>query len=85
MPLAKWDNEHGPRKFSMYRWHIYDAIGFSKDLKVTVQSLGWYPPGIRPGKYRPIPMDFISVAYWYQTEPHQKFPEMLPVDKRADF
>ena len=26
--------------------------------------------------------DLSSVAYWYQSEPHQKFKELLPVEKR---
>ena len=26
--------------------------------------------------------DIASVAYWYQAEPHAKFPEMLPVHLR---
>ena len=84
MPLAKWDNQTGPRKFGMYRWHILDSIGFSEDIKVTVQSLAWYPPGIAPGIYRPAPMDIASVAYWYQKEPHKTFPKILSADKRCD-
>jgi len=84
MPLAKWDSQYGPRKFSLYRWHILDSIGFSDDIKVAAQSLGWYPPGVEPGLYRPIPMDIMSVAYWYQTEPHVIFPEILPPEKRCD-
>ncbi|MCL2816600.1 MAG: DUF2961 domain-containing protein [Oscillospiraceae bacterium] len=84
MPLAKWDNQNGPRKFGLYRWHILDSIGFSTDIKVTVQSLAWYPPGIEPGLYRPAPADIASVAYWYQVEPHEKFPDLLPVEKRCD-
>ena len=26
--------------------------------------------------------DLSSVAYWYQSEPHQKFEELLPAEKR---
>ncbi|MCP3764930.1 DUF2961 domain-containing protein [Domibacillus sp. A3M-37] len=26
--------------------------------------------------------DYSSVAYWYQREPHKKFPDILPVEKR---
>ena len=28
-------------RFSMYRWHVTDPIYFEKDLKVTIQALGW--------------------------------------------
>lgn len=49
------------RYFNMYRWHIVDPIYFKKDLKVTVQALGW-----RSGKrYLPLQDDISSVAYWY--------------------
>ena len=29
------------QRFSMYRWHITDPIMFKKDIKVTIQALGW--------------------------------------------
>ena len=79
MPLAKINNPTGPRKYSLYRWHIYDSIGFATDLKVTVQTLG-----VRYGKYRALDEDIASVAYWYQSEPHAAYPELLPVQQRWD-
>ncbi len=52
-------------RFSMYRWHIRDAITFEKELKVTVQNLGW-----RSGaRYLPLRDDVATVAYWYQDGP----------------
>ncbi|MDR2568664.1 MAG: DUF2961 domain-containing protein, partial [Oscillospiraceae bacterium] len=81
LPLAKAENPHGPRKYGLYRWHILDSIGFEKDIKVTIQTLGWYPQG---GLYRPLPMDITSVAYWYQTEPHTTFPAIPTADERCD-
>jgi len=57
------------QRFGMYRWHITDPIRFEKDLKVTIQDLGWY----RDGTYMPLQDDIASVAYWYQTEPHHPF------------
>jgi hypothetical protein len=65
-------------KHGLYRWHILDPIRFEKDLKVTMQALGWWPNG----KYQPLQDDIASVGYWYQTEPHAKFPAMLPVELR---
>jgi len=81
VPLARVDSPGGPKKISMYRWHILDSIGFKSDLKVTVQALGWYPHRLR---YRPLTDDIASVAYWYQAEPHAVFPELIEVRKRAD-
>nr|WP_229719409.1 glycoside hydrolase family 172 protein [Winogradskyella schleiferi] len=29
------------QRFGMYRWHIEDPIRFEKEMKVTIQDLGW--------------------------------------------
>jgi len=65
-------------RHGLYRWHIPDPIRFEKDLKVTIQALGWRPNG----KFQPLQDDIASVGYWYQTEPHAPFPKMLPVELR---
>ncbi|HVB03288.1 MAG TPA: glycoside hydrolase family 172 protein [Chitinophagaceae bacterium] len=59
-------------RFGMYRWHITDPVRFSKDLKVTIQDLGWR----HNGTYLPQQSDISSVAYWYQQEPHAPFPPL---------
>jgi hypothetical protein len=59
-------------RFGQYRWHIPDPIHFKKDLRVTIQSLGWQSGG----RYLPLQDDLASVAYWYQTEPHNPFPDL---------
>ncbi|HEY8510556.1 MAG TPA: glycoside hydrolase family 172 protein [Cyclobacteriaceae bacterium] len=64
------------QRFGMYRWHIQDPIRFDKDLKVTIQDLGW-----RHGGYLAQQSDIITVAFWYQREPHAPFPK-LP-DRKA--
>lgn len=60
------------QRFGMYRWHINDPIRFDKDLKVTIQALGWRSDG----RYLPLQDDIASVVYWYQTEPHTTFPKL---------
>ncbi|HXK59935.1 MAG TPA: DUF2961 domain-containing protein [Acidobacteriota bacterium] len=60
------------QRFGMYRWHIVDPIRFEKDLRVTIQALGWRSDG----RYLPLRDDIASVAYWYQTEPHAPFPKL---------
>ena len=60
------------QRFGMYRWHIVDPIRFESDLKVTMQALGW----MNDGRYLPLRDDIASVAYWYQTLPAAKFPEL---------
>ena len=64
------------QRFGLYRWHIMDPIRFDKDLKVTIQALGW-----RSGsRYLPLQDDISSVAFWYQTEPHAPFPTLPDKD-----
>ena len=56
----------------MYRFHVTDPIRFEKDLKVTMQALGWRSDG----RYLPLMDDISSVAIWYQSEPHNAFPKL---------
>lgn len=65
------------QRFSLYRWHITDPIRFEKDLKVTIQALGW----MSGGRYQKLKEDIASVAFWYQTEPHQPFPKLPTKDE----
>jgi hypothetical protein len=58
------------QRFSLYRWHITDPIRFTNGLKVTIQDLGWKSDN----RYLLLQDDIASVAIWYQTEPHTKFP-----------
>ena len=62
------------QRFGLYRWHITDPIRFDKDLKVTIQALGWQGNG----QYLQEECEISSVAFWYQSEPHEKFPELAP-------
>lgn len=64
------------QRFGMYRWHIMDPIRFEKDLKVTIQALGWRSKG----RYLPLQDDISSVAFWYQTEPHAAYPKIADKD-----
>jgi len=64
------------QRFGLYRWHIMDPIRFEKDLKVTIQALGWR----KEGKYLPLKDDIASVAFWYQREPHTPFPNLPDKD-----
>jgi Protein of unknown function (DUF2961) len=79
LPLAR--TEPGkPRLYSLYRWHVPDGIGFERDLRVTVQALGWSADKTR---YAPLTDEIASVGYWYQHEPHAPFPALPPVAART--
>jgi hypothetical protein len=60
------------QRFGLYRWHIMDPIRFEKNLKVTIQDLGWRSGG----RYLVQQSDISSVVFWYQTEPHHSFPKL---------
>lgn len=60
------------QRFGMYRWHIMDPVRFEKDLRITIQDLGWR----QGGRYLAQKSDIASVCYWYQTEPHAGFPAL---------
>lgn len=59
-------------RFGMYRWHIMDPIRFEKELKVTIQDLGWH----HGGRYLAQHSDIASTCYWYQSDPHATFPKL---------
>jgi hypothetical protein len=67
-----------PSFWSLYRWHILDPICYEKDLRVTIQALGWGSDG----KYKRLSDDIASTAYWYQVEPHASFPALPSLEKR---
>lgn len=54
----------------LYRWHILDPICFEEELKVTLQQIGVGHGGLFERQD-----DVATVAYWYQTEPHEPFAE----------
>ena len=61
-------------RISAYRWHILDAIPFTRHLRFDIEHGG---TNDAPGT------DYSSVAFWYQTHPHAPFPA-LPAKLLAD-
>jgi hypothetical protein len=78
--IIRPEDSGNPIRFGLYRWHIPDPIRFKNDLMVTIQMLGWASSDYsKPREYDPLHEHVSSVAFWYQTEPHQPFPP-LPSD-----
>jgi len=73
-PDGLWQSQ---QRFGLYRWHIMDPVRFEKDLRVTIQALGWRSGG----RYLPLQDDLSSVAFWYQTEPHKPYPKLPEKDQ----
>jgi len=65
-------------RFGLYRWHVMDPIRFQKDLSVTIQALGWRKA--KQNRFLQRSDDIASVAFWYQSEPHQPFPDMPGIE-----
>ena len=65
------------RYFDLYRWHITDPVYFRKDLKVTIQALGWRSGG----RYLPLQDDISSVAYWYSDTLADDYPPFPSADE----
>ncbi len=71
---TEWEpaDEHWPfrGKNSSYRFHIEDPIRFRESIRVTIEH----------GHNNKLSNDYSSTAYWYQHEPHARFPK-LPAPK----
>jgi hypothetical protein len=65
------------QRFGLYRWHIQDPVRFDKDLKITIQDLGWR----NFNRYLAQHSDIATVAFWYQREPHAHFPKFPSKDE----
>jgi len=59
-------------RIAAYRFHILDVIPFKQSLRFTIEH----------GHGNEEVADYSSTAYWYQREPHKRFPEMPPAGMR---
>ena len=59
-------------RLTLYRFHVADPVFFRRDLRVTMQAIGWRSEG----RYLPLQDDIASVVYWYQTLPAAPFPQL---------
>jgi hypothetical protein len=59
-------------RIAAYRFHILDAIPFSRSIKVLIEH------GDRNSEIA----DYSSTAYWYQVEPHRNFSPLIPPSLR---
>ncbi len=59
-------------RYCLYRWHLEDPVTFEKSLKMTIEH----------GHANHRSDSFFTVGYWYQTEPHAKFPALPAASER---
>jgi hypothetical protein len=74
--VVKKSGEPGCR-MTLYRFHILDPVFFKHEFRMRIQALGWRSEG----RFLALQDDLASVAYWYQSLPHNPFP---PVPARDE-
>jgi len=81
-----WEGFDTGCRGTAYRWHIADPVAFKRSLRVEIEHKGSqsFPDGSGSGF---IERDDLmsSVAFWYQTEPHKRWPAMPPGPDRLPF
>jgi hypothetical protein len=73
-PLQEPDFQVGS-KATVYRFHIPDPIPFKKSIRVTIEH----------GHANDRSDFYSSVAYWYQSEPHDPFPALPSAKERLPY
>ena len=74
-PLVGLTEFHGwepGARFSHYRWHLEAPVRFHKSIRVTIED----------GHANLRSDNLFSVAYWYQKDPHDAFPQLPPAALR---
>jgi len=66
------DPERTGGRYCLYRWHTESPITFEKSIRVTIEH----------GHANDRADNFYSTAFWYQTEPHAKFPSLPDPEAR---
>lgn len=57
-----------------YNFFLDSPISFDKSLKATIEH----------GHNNCLTLDLVTVAYWYQKEPHKPFPKIRPKEERQN-
>ncbi|MBM7565524.1 glycoside hydrolase family 172 protein [Paenibacillus sacheonensis] len=58
----------------VYRFLLEDPVYFEKSLRASIEH----------GHNNALTLDLVTVAYWYQLEPHQPFPELPDKEGRQN-
>lgn len=57
-----------------YRFFLESPLVFKESMLASIEH----------GHANTLTLDLVTVSYWYQTEPHKPFPEILPKEKRQN-
>ncbi|GAB4138366.1 glycoside hydrolase family 172 protein [Thermopirellula anaerolimosa] len=71
---------------TVYRWHIPDAVRFSRSLRVEIEDAGWISEDeLAPNVHRGFVErndDFATVAFWYQQGQPKRFARLPTAAER---
>ncbi len=77
----RWQGDSAGDSGICYRWHLPDAVNFSRSLRVAIEHKGNRNADIE-AFYVERPDFLSSVAYWYQCEPPPKMPKLPAWNER---
>ena len=81
-----WEGGNTGNRGTAYRFHIPDPIAFKRSLRAEIEHKGsqTFPDGTKSGF---IERDDLmsSVAFWYQSEPHKRWPALPTGPERLPF
>ena len=60
-------------RYCLYRWHTESPVTFRDSIRVTIEH----------GHANHRSDNFFTAAFWYQTEPHAKFPALPKAEDRV--
>jgi len=66
---------------SIYRWHLRDPVLWKKDIRVTIQQIGWKPNTNLFERQD----DWSATTFWYEPAPSQPLPPMPDFQARTDY
>ncbi len=69
---------HQGRFTSMYRWHLPDPVLWQKEIRVTVQQIGW-----KAGRLVETFDDWSCATFWYEPLPSHSLPPMPTWEERT--
>jgi hypothetical protein len=66
---------------SIYRWHLKDPIYWKKDVRITIQQIGYKKGGLFERQD-----DWSTATSWYEPIPSEPLPSMPDFESRiADY
>ena len=81
-PIHGGTNYLADSRYTSYRFHIEDPVPFRESLLVEIEHMGVGSVNGASTGYAKRADNWSSVAYWYQTEPHDPMEPLAPADER---